>query len=127
MKAAVFYGPEDLRLEDLPEPSISDDQLLLKTVACAVCGSDVRTYHFGASNITGPVIIGHEVTGTIAQVGSALTGFSLGQRVAVAPAIPCGECRYCQRGIQTMCDHLRSIGYPFDGGVAAHMVVPYSA
>jgi L-iditol 2-dehydrogenase len=127
MKAAVFYGPEDLRLERVPEPKAAGDQLLLKTAACAVCGSDVRTYHFGASNITGPVIIGHEVTGTVVEVGGDVTGFAVGQRVAVAPAIPCGDCRYCRRGIQTMCDNLRSIGYQFDGGFAEYMAVPHSA
>jgi L-iditol 2-dehydrogenase len=127
MKAAVFYGPEDLRLEDVPDPVIAENQILIKTEACAVCGSDVRTFHFGASNITEPVVMGHEITGTIVEVGKSLGGFTVGQRVAVAPAVPCGECRYCQRGIQTMCDNLRSIGYQFDGGFAEYMAVPHSA
>jgi L-iditol 2-dehydrogenase len=127
MKASIFYGPQDMRLENVPIPAIADNELLLKVAACAICGSDVRTYHHGARNIHQPVTLGHEATGTIVQVGKSLTGFSPGQRVAVAPAIPCTECSYCQRGIQTMCDNLQAIGYEFHGGFADYMVVPYSA
>ncbi len=127
MKAAVFHGPGDLRIEERPAPAIARDEILLKVATCSICGSDVRTFRFGASNITEPMTLGHEVAGTILEVGSAVTGFSPGQRVAVAPAVPCGACRYCVRGIQTMCDHLRSIGFQFHGGFAELLVVPPSA
>jgi L-iditol 2-dehydrogenase len=127
MKAAVFYGPGDLRLGELPRPAIGEAELLVKIAACALCGSDVRTFRFGARNITEPVVMGHEVSGTVAEVGTALEGFRVGQRVAVAPAIPCGECHYCRRGAETMCERLRSIGYEFNGGLAEYMTVPTSA
>lgn len=127
MKAAVFYGPGDLRISDLPMPATGEMELLVKPGACGVCGSDVRTFRFGARNINGPVVLGHEVSGTIVEVGRSLSGFATGQRVAVAPAIPCTECMYCRRGIETMCDRLRSIGYEFNGGLAEYMVVPASA
>jgi len=71
--------------------------------------------------------MGHETAGVIVDVGAEVTSFSAGQRVTVAPAVPCGECPYCHRGIQTMCDNLRSIGYQFHGGFAEYMVVPASA
>ena len=127
MKAAVFHGPGDLRISELPPPTITDSELLLKIGACAVCGSDVRTFRHGARNIDKPVVLGHELSGTIVEIGAALTAFHAGQRVAVAPAIPCGECRFCRRGVETMCEQLRSIGYEFDGGLAEFMVVPASA
>jgi len=127
MKAAVFYGPKDLRIEERPVPAIADNEVLLQVKACAICGSDVRTYNFGAGNITEPVITGHEVSGVVAAVGKRVSGYRTGQRVTVAPAIPCGECPYCARGIQTMCDNLRSIGYQFHGGFAEYMVVPHTA
>ncbi len=127
MKAAVFHGPNDLRVEERPVPTPAENELLLEVGACAICGSDLRTYRFGARNITGAVVIGHEVAGTIAGVGKSLQGHSAGDRVAVAPAVPCGECPYCLRGIETMCDNLRSIGYEFDGGFADYMIVPWSA
>src|SRR5918995_1670827 len=127
MRAAVFHGPEDLRVCDLPTPAIGSGELLVKVAACAVCGSDVRTFRHGARNISRPVILGHEISGTVAEVGAALSGFAVGQRVAVAPAIPCGECRYCHAGAETMCERLRSIGYEFDGGLAEFLAVPASA
>lgn len=127
MKAAVFYGPNDMRVEERPIPAPAENELLLKVGACAICGSDLRTFRFGAGNITGAVVIGHEVAGTIAEVGTSLRGYNLGDRVAVAPAVPCDGCPFCLRGLQTMCDNLRSIGYQFDGGFADYMIVPWSA
>jgi L-iditol 2-dehydrogenase len=127
MKAAVFYGPNDMRVEERPIPAPAENELLLKVGACAICGSDLRTFRFGAGNITGAVVIGHEVAGTIAEVGTSLRGYNLGDRVAVAPAVPCDECPFCLRGLHTMCDNLRSIGYQFDGGFADYMIVPWSA
>jgi L-iditol 2-dehydrogenase len=127
MQAAILYAPNDLRVEERPMPAISPEEMRVKVAACAICGSDVRTFRFGAGNIAGPVTMGHETAGVIAEVGAAVAGFSAGQRVTVAPAIPCGECPYCQRGIQTMCDNLRSIGYQFHGGFAEHMVAPSSS
>ncbi len=127
MRAAVFHGPEDLRFEERPRPAPKENELLLEVGACAICGSDLRTYRFGARNITQPVVIGHEIAGTIVEAGHAITGWRVGERVAVAPAIPCCDCRYCRRGLPTMCDHLRSIGYEYDGGFADYMIVPWSA
>jgi L-iditol 2-dehydrogenase len=127
VRAAVFYGPGDLRVEERPRPSIAEDELLIEVGCCALCGSDARTFRFGARNISGPVVMGHEVAGTVAEAGRAAFGFAPGQRVAVAPAIPCGDCGYCRRGIETMCDRLRSIGYELDGGFAEYMAVPADA
>ncbi|MGA2721773.1 MAG: zinc-dependent dehydrogenase [Bryobacteraceae bacterium] len=127
MKAAVLHGPEDLRLEERALPAPAANELLIRVAACAICGSDLRTYRFGAGNITGPVVVGHEIAGTIVEAGGALTGWNPGERVAIAPAVPCCDCIYCRRGMQTMCNNLRSIGYQFDGGFADYMIVPWAA
>ena len=127
MQAAILYAPNDLRIEERLMPEISPGEMRLQVAACAICGSDVRTFRFGAGNITEPVTMGHETAGVIVDVGAGVVGFSTGQRVTVAPAIPCGECPYCRRDIQAMCDNLRSIGYQFHGGFAEYMVVPSSA
>jgi L-iditol 2-dehydrogenase len=127
MKAAVFHGPGDLRLSEVPTPVPADGELLVRIGACAICGSDVRTFRHGARNIDRPVVLGHELSGTIVEVGASVAAFRAGQRVAVAPAIPCGDCRSCRAGIETMCERLRSIGYEFNGGLAELMVVPASA
>ncbi len=127
MKAAVFHGPDDLRVVEMPRPEIAETEILLRVGACALCGSDVRTFRHGARNIDRPVVLGHELSGTIEAVGAAVSGYRPGERVAVAPGVPCGECVYCRRGIETMCERLRSIGYEFDGGLAEFMAVPASA
>ena len=127
MKAAVFHGPGDLRVAEMPRPQITDAEVLVQVAACALCGSDLRTYRHGARNIDKPVVLGHELSGTIVEVGAGVTGYRTGQRVAVAPAIPCGDCVYCRGGAETMCERLRSIGYEFDGGLAEFMAVPASA
>lgn len=126
MRAAVFYGPEDLRIEERPQPAPKENELLIEVGACAICGSDLRTYRFGARNITRPVVIGHEIAGTVVEAGGQ-TSWRAGERVAVAPAIPCCDCRYCRRGQPAMCDELRIIGYEYDGGFADYMIVPGSA
>jgi L-iditol 2-dehydrogenase len=127
MKAAVFHGPADLRVGDVPRPVIAATELLVKVAVCAICGSDVRTFRHGARNISRPVVLGHEISGTVEEVGTEVRDFMVGERVAVAPAIPCGDCRYCRRGAETMCERLRSIGYEFDGGLAEFLTVPASA
>lgn len=127
MKAAVFLGPEQMEIRDVPRPQAAPDSLVIKVEACAVCGSDARIYGSGNFRITPPQIIGHEVAGTIAEVGSELKGFSVGQRVAIAPAIPCGECFFCERGEQTACENSVSLGYHYAGGFAEYMEVPWRA
>jgi L-iditol 2-dehydrogenase len=72
-------------------------------------------------------VTGHEISGTVVEVGKNAKEFKTGDRVAIAPAVPCGECRFCRRGIQGMCDNLLAIGYQWDGGFAEYMAVPARA
>ncbi len=127
MKAAVFLGPGQMEVREVPKPEAANDALVIKVQACAVCGSDARIYSSGNHKITPPQIIGHEVAGTIVEIGKDLNGFAIGQRVAVAPAIPCGKCFFCERGEQTVCENSVSIGYHYAGGFAEYMEVPYKA
>ena len=124
MKAAVLQEIGVMEIRDVPEPQCPEDGLVLKVDACAVCGTDVKVYHHGHRLIRPPRITGHELAGTITHVGPKVKGYAVGERVAVAPAVPCGECYYCHRGQQTMCDNLTAIGYHYDGGFAEHMAVP---
>lgn len=127
MKAAVLYGPGQLKLEDLPTPLAGKGEIVIKVESCAICGSDVRIYHHGHANIKLPQIVGHELAGEVTAIGQGVTAFRVGDRVAVAPAIPCGECYYCRRGQQTVCDNLESIGYHYGGGFAEYCRVPARA
>ncbi len=127
MKAAVLEEIGKLVVKDMEEPKCSPDSIVIKIQACAVCGTDVKVYHHGHKHIRPPRITGHELAGVITEVGKDVKDFKEGDRVAVAPAIPCGECRYCRKGIQSMCDNLKAIGYHYDGGFAEYMMVPLVA
>lgn len=127
MKAQVFYGPQDMRLEDIPTPSPKEGELLIKVEACAVCGTDVRIYYSGHHNVKPPQIIGHEITGTVVEIGSGVEGYSIGDKVTVVTPVGCGHCKYCISGRVNLCSSFRAIGYNFPGGYAEYMVLPQEA
>ncbi|MCM8765153.1 MAG: zinc-dependent dehydrogenase [Candidatus Omnitrophica bacterium] len=123
-KAAVLKGIENLELVEREIPSPQRGELLLKVKSCAICGTDIKVFHHGHKHIVFPRVTGHEVSGIIEKAGEGIEQYKEGDRVAVAPAIPCGQCYYCRRGWQSMCDNLKAIGYHFDGGFAEYMIVP---
>ena len=127
MKAAVLKSIEKLEIEDVPVPTLSSQEILIKVKACTICGTDIRVYHHGHKHMRFPRISGHEVSGEIIKIGKRVKGYKIGGKVAVAPAIPCGRCHYCRRGMQSMCINLTAIGYHYDGGFAEFMVVPEDA
>jgi L-iditol 2-dehydrogenase len=128
MKAAVLEDIGRLEVRDVEEPSIKDDmEIKIRVEACAICATDIKVYRFGHRLIKPPRIVGHELAGEVVEVGKGVKGISVGDRVAVAPAVPCGECYYCRMGMQNMCDDLTAIGYLYDGGFAEYMVVPERA
>ncbi|HNS32008.1 MAG TPA: zinc-dependent dehydrogenase [bacterium] len=127
MIAAILKRPEQLDIENVDIPVPGDDEIIIKVGACAICGTDVKTYRHGHKNIVFPRITGHEVSGTVSETGKNIKNFREGDRVAVAPAIPCGVCYYCRRGYQSSCENLKAIGYHYDGGFAEYMAVPADA
>jgi L-iditol 2-dehydrogenase len=129
MLAAVYYGPNDLRLEQRDIPTIGPDEILLKVGAAGICGTDLRIFHgghrkFPAGSVRVP---GHEVVGTIAQVGAGLSGYHAGQRVFVAPNMGCGHCRQCISGSNNVCADYQAIGITLDGAFAEYMRIPSAA
>ena len=132
MLAAVYHGPHDLRAERAPVPEVGAGELLIKVLAASICGTDLRIYHGGHRMFPpGTVRIpGHEVVGTIAEVGAGLSGYSVGQRVFVAPNMGCGQCPQCLNGVTVACDHLAGwggkddAGIPVDGGQGQAVRVP---
>ena len=127
MKAAILKNIEDLVIESLETPHPGKNEILIQVKACAICGTDVKVFHHGHKHIVFPRITGHEVSGIVVEVGKEVIEYKKGQKVAVAPAIPCGRCYYCRKGWQAMCDNLKAIGYHFDGGFAEYMLVPENA
>lgn len=127
MKAVVFYGPNDFTYEEVETPKCPPDGVLVKIEAVGLCGSDIRTFGFGHSKVKPPAIIGHEVVGLVDEVGSDVKGFLKGDRVAVNPIIPCGECYYCKQNMGNQCKNLQVIGSQLAGGYAQYVIVPQIA
>jgi L-iditol 2-dehydrogenase len=124
MRVARFYAPGDIRLEDAPEPAPGPGDLKLRVRNCSTCGTDVKISRFGHPHIVPPRVLGHEIAGEVVEAGAEAGGWRPGDRVQVIAAIPCGRCRQCRRGQQTVCPNQESIGYHYDGGFAEYMVVP---
>jgi len=128
MKAAVLRGIEDLKMVDVEEPSCNSGDILIKVEACAICKTDVKMFHAGHRDLELPRVLGHEVAGTIIEVGKGVykDEFKVGDRVQVAPGLPCGSCPFCTRGVPNMCDNMEIIGFHRDGGFAEYLLVPAS-
>ncbi|SPF68251.1 Alcohol dehydrogenase GroES-like domain [Propionibacterium ruminifibrarum] len=125
MKALRFHAPEDVRLEDVPEPECGPDQIKIKVKNCSTCGTDVKIFHNGHQNITRVTTMGHEVAGEIVEIGADVTGdWKIGDRVQSIAAVPCGECYECRKGWMQVCQNQTSVGYQYDGGFAEYMIVP---
>lgn len=123
MKAAVLYGDYDMRYEDMPDPELKKGHVKIKVCACGVCGSDIpRITNHGAHYY--PIVLGHEFSGYIAEVGEDVTGLQVGDHVVAAPLIPCMECPDCMRGAYSQCKHYSFIGSRVQGGYADYVVVP---
>lgn len=127
MKAALLTGVQNFELREVPDPQLPRGSLTVKVETCAVCGTDVKMYKYGYSAAKFPLIPGHELAGTIAGVGEGIQGYREGECVVVAPNIPCGTCFYCERGMQTSCDRLQTIGVHRDGGFAQYVMIPPQA
>ena len=126
MKAAVFYGKGDIRVDEhYPMPAVGPESVLIQVKACGVCGTDVHIYGGaqGATECNPPVILGHEFSGVVTQVGSAVTRVKVGDHVTVNPNISCDACDQCRRGNPHFCDSMAATGVNYDGGFAEYCAV----
>lgn len=113
MKAIVIHAARDLRIEDRPLEDPQAGQLRLKLATGGICGSDLHYYNhggFGAVRLKEPMILGHEVSARVEAIGPGVSGFEIGQLVAVSPSRPCGQCHYCGEGLQNQCLNMRFYG-----------------
>ena len=127
MKAVVYYAPGDVRVEEVAVPEAAAGELRVKVVACAVCGTDLKSYKHGNPRIKAPLAMGHEFTGLVDTVGAGAEGFSVGERVVMATSISCGRCRYCRQGWRNLCVDLAPMGFSYPGGMAEYTVIPQRA
>jgi len=113
MRAAVLYAAKDLRIEHVAEAPLGPGEVEVRIEAGGICGSDLHYYFdggFGTVRLREPMILGHEIAGTVTRVGADVARVKPGQRVAVNPSRPCGHCRYCQEGKQQHCLYMRFYG-----------------
>lgn len=113
MKAVVIHAAHDLRVEERPSEVAGPGQVEVAIEAGGICGSDLHYYHhggFGTVRVREPMILGHEVAGTIKALGEGVSGLAIGDRVAVSPSRPCNACDYCLRGQQNHCLNMRFYG-----------------
>jgi L-iditol 2-dehydrogenase len=126
MRAVVYRGINDMRVETVPVPRIGAGELLIKIATCGICGTDLKKIHMGSHSA--PRIFGHEMAGTVAQVGEGVTGFALGDRVMSFHHVPCGECYYCRKQTPAQCPLYKKTGAtagfePSGGGFAEYIRV----
>jgi L-iditol 2-dehydrogenase len=126
MRAAVYRGMNDVRVETIPVPTIGPGEVLVKIACCGVCGTDLKKIHTGSHSA--PRVFGHEMAGTIVAIGEGVTGFAVGDRVMAYHHIPCGDCYYCRKETFAQCEEYKKVGCtagfaPSGGGFAEYIRV----
>ena len=108
MQAAVLHGREDIRIESVPVPKAEAGELIVRVGAALTCGTDLKVFRRGyhARMIVPPALFGHELAGTVVEAGAGVTGFAPGNRVVALNSAPCGQCYFCQRNQENLCDDL---------------------
>lgn len=126
MLAFVYHEDSTFSIDEVKKPEPSDDALLCKVNIASICGTDVRAFFQGNKSITRPRIMGHEGCYTVEHAGKAFDSLNLskGERIFVAPALGCGECKMCRTGHSNMCSELFSLGYKTDGCFAEYISIP---
>ena len=126
MKAAVLAAPGQFEIRDIPKPRIKPEEVLIRIMACGICGTDLRIYRHGHRKIELPAVIGHEIVGRVEEVGDGIPieeiNYGRGTLVMVTPGIPCGRCDNCLRGL--FCTNKTSIAYHHPGGFAEYLRIP---
>ncbi|RLI43159.1 hypothetical protein DRO69_09570 [Candidatus Bathyarchaeota archaeon] len=120
MKAAMYHGPDDIRIEEMPTPKIAQDEILVEMKACGICGSDLM--HWYLKN-RAPLVLGHEPAGIVAKTGKKVKQFKEGDRVFVHHHVACLTCHYCSHGDFTLCEQFKKTNI-HPGGFAEYFRVP---
>jgi len=124
MKAAIWYGGKDVRVEDVPDPQLGPDDVLVRVKAVGICGSDLHAYEGISKRRVPPLIMGHEMAGEIAETGKDVQMVHKKDRVIVFPLFSCGECESCRSGNENICRDVRFMGLHVPGGFAEYVAVP---
>lgn len=133
MRATVFHGPNDIRVESMPKPQAKVGEAVIRITATTICGTDLHIVK-GEYPVKPGLIIGHEPVGVIEELGDGVTGYAVGDRVLVGAITPCGQCRACLSGQGSQCGHGHGceaiggwrFGNTIDGAQAEYLRVPYA-
>jgi len=127
VKAAVFHGPRDVRIAEVPDPvapAVGD--VVLEVLRGAICGTDAAEWDHGPVLCRPGVVLGHEFVGRVAGVGASVDGLAVGDRVVSGAGISCGHCAWCRLGRTNLCEEYRTLGLQVDGGLAEYVTSPAS-
>src|SRR6185437_6232260 len=129
MKSLLLTEYNHLEIADLPLPDIGPEEVLVRVEACGICGSDVHGYDGSSGRRIPPIVMGHEAAGTVAALGSEVSGFKQGDRVTFDSTVYCGQCEFCARGEVNLCDRRQVVGvscgdYRRHGAFAEYVSVP---
>ena len=124
MKAVLLEGERNISFTEVEVPKCRTGEVLVEVKACGICRTDMKCYTMGQRDLSLPRILGHEITGVVAEAGEGVEKVSEGDRVQVHPGITCGKCSYCRRGWDNLCEHLSLMGFNYDGGFAEYVLVP---
>lgn len=125
MKAAVYHGKQDLRVEEVAVRELKDNEVLIRVKYCGICGTDIHIFNGdgGSFAVTPPLIPGHEFSGTVEKVGAKVTQVKPGDRVSADPNDMCGECYFCKNAMQHFCTNNIGVGTTVDGGFAEFVIM----
>jgi len=135
VKAALWYAAKDIRIENIIEPKAGPGEAVIKVKRCGICGTDLHEYVSGPhvtyvdqphplTGFKAPIIMGHEFSGDIVEIGSGVEGYKVGDRVAIMPLLHCGKCYYCRRGLEHLCEQFAAIGLQwYWGGFGEYCLV----
>jgi L-iditol 2-dehydrogenase len=123
MKAAVLYANDDIRYDDYPTPQSEPGHLIVRVKATGICGSDVPRVLAGGAHYY-PIVLGHEFSGEVAEIGAGVEGFASGDHVTGAPLMPCMKCADCLQGNYALCKHYSFIGSRIQGSFAEYVKLP---
>ena len=129
MKALLLTEYNHFEYTDVPDPEIGLHDVLVQVKACGICGSDIHGMDGGSGRRIPPIVMGHEASGVIVQIGASVTNWHVGNRVTFDSTVYCGECHFCRKGLINLCDHRRVLGVSCDeyrrhGAFAEYVAVP---
>lgn len=122
MRAAVYEGAHDIQIKEIPEPTLGSSDVMIRPKFVGICGTDLSAWEYGMYE--GGLVLGHEFTGEIVEVGEEVTSWKVGDRVVPNSLIPCGTCSYCADHRHSLCEDMQMVGISMNGGLADFVALP---